>query len=170
VIGAASARPLPVELSNDRGFARRVWRLAATSAIALGLIWGLAIATLELPAAVPTAFVLGWALMPTILLASLARPRLRYGLIVPASLVTLGLLAVCVGWLPADGVAATGWLLLTTGVAVGGVLGLWLWYRLVPVPARLDDPFSTGRWALIALHIGLVLVGFALASTALVHA
>jgi hypothetical protein len=170
VIQAASGRSSPLELSGDRCFARRVWRLAATSAIALGLIWGLAIATLEVPAAVPTAFVLGWALMPTILLASLARPRLRYGLIVPASLVTLGLLAVCYGWLPADRLAAAGWLLLTGGVAVGGVLGFWLWYRLLPVPARLDDPFATGRWALIGLHVGLVVVGFALAATALLHA
>ena len=170
MIEAASGRAVPVELSGDRRFARRVWRLAATSAIALGLICGLAIATLELPAAVPTAFVLGWGLMPTILLGSLARPRLRYGLVVPASLVTLGLLSVCYGWLPSDRLAAAGWLLLTAGVALGGVLGLWLWYRLIPVPARLDDPFATGRWALIGVHVGLVVVGFAFAATALLHA
>jgi hypothetical protein len=82
--------------------------------------------------------------------------------------VSVGLLAIAVGWLPAERAAAGGWLLMTAGVALGGALGLWLWYRLVPVPAALDDPFSPLRWSLVGVHVSLVVVGFALAATALV--
>jgi hypothetical protein len=70
--------------------------------------------------------------------------------------------AFCLEWLPTDRVAAAGWLLMTGGVALGGGLGLWLWYRLLPVPASLDDPFSCGRWALVALHVGLIVAGYAI--------
>ncbi len=167
VIGTASPRSIPVELTTDRRFSRRVKRLAATSAVALGLIWALAITTLELPLVIDLAFLAGWALMPTTLVASLVRPRLRYGLAVPASLVAIGLLAICIGWLPNDRVVATGWLLITAGIALGGALGVWLWYRPVPVPARLDDPFSTGRWLLIGVHVALVVTGWGLAASTL---
>lgn len=173
MIGAAGPRRIPVErrapveLSRDPRFERRIRRLAVVSAVALGLIWGLAVATLEAPAAVDAAFAAGWLLMPLTLVASLRRPRLRYGLVLPASLVSISLLAVCLGWLPADPVVAVGWLLMTAGVALGGGLGLWLWYRLLPVPARLDDPFAAGRWALIGVHVALVVAGFGLAATAL---
>jgi len=168
VIGTAAPYPVmaSVELTRDPRFARRVRRLAGVSAAALGLVWWLAAMTLEAPAAVDAALVVGWLLMPLTLVASLARPRFRYGLVLPASLVSIGLLAVCIGWLPDDRLAAAGWLLMTAGVAVGGGLGLWLWYRLLPVPARLDDPFSAGRWVLIGVHVALVVAGFALAARA----
>lgn len=164
---AAVTRRVPVELTADRRFERRIRRLAVVSAVALGLLWTLAVTTLDAPPAVGVALAGGWLLMPSTLVASLLVPRLRYALVVPASMVSLGLLAVCVGWLPTDSTVASGWLLMTAGVALGGGLGLWLWYRLLPVPARLDDPFSRGRWALIATHVGLVVVGFPLAAKAL---
>lgn len=167
MIGAATARRSPVELTSDRRFERRIKRLAAVSAVALGLIWALVVATIAAPSAVDAVFAAGWLLMPSTLVASLRYPRLRYGLVVPASLVSVGLLAVCIGWLPTDPLVALGWLLMTVGIALGGCLGLWFWYRLLPVPARLDDPFSTGRWALIVAHIVLVVVGFGLAAQAL---
>jgi hypothetical protein len=155
-------RPLPIELTADPGFAGRVRRLAAISATALGVLLGLAIATLAAPWPVDAALAAGWLLMPTVLIASLARARLRVALVVPSSLVSVGLLAIVLLWRPDDPVAATGWLLLTAGVLLGGVLGLWLWYRLAPVPRALDAPYANGRWALIAIHAGLVLAGLAL--------
>jgi hypothetical protein len=57
--------------------------------------------------------------------------------------------------------------LVTAGVLLGGVLGLWFWYRLLPVPAALDDPFSRGRWTLIAVHVSLIVVGLVLAAVEL---
>jgi len=162
----ALTRPRPIELSADPRFAARVKRLAATSLVALGLISALA-ATLDAPAPVVAALAVGWVLMPTTLFASLARPLLRYVLVVPASLVGVSLLAISTGWLPADPVAATGWLLMTAGMLLGGVLGLWFWMRLVPVPQVLDDPYSTGRWTLIGVHVALIVVGFLLAATSL---
>jgi len=166
VIGTA-ARGIAIELTPDRRFERRVRRLAVVSAIALGLIWYLVVTTLEAPVAIDAVFAAGWLLMLMTLAASLRYPRLRYGLVVPASLVSIGLLAVCIGWLPTDPRVALGWFLMTAGIALGGGLGLWFWYRLLPVPARLDDPFSTGRWVLIGAHIALVVVGFGLAARAL---
>ena len=165
--GRAAAPRVPVEISPDPRFARRVRRLTLVSAVALGLISGLAIGTLEAPPLVRTAFAAGWLLMPLILAASLRRPWLRYGLTVPASLVTMALLAVCVWWLPDPPLAAAGWALMTAGVALGGSLGLWLWYRLLPVPDALDDPFARARWALIGVHVTLVVAGIALAALAL---
>ena len=164
-----AARPhrTSVELTADPGFERRIGRLAVVSAVALGLIWALVVTTLEAPVAVGAVFAAGWLLMPSTLVASLVRPRFRYALVVPASLVSIGLLGVCIGWPPADPLAAAGWLLMTAGVALGGGLGLWLWYRLLPVPAALHDPFSTGRWALIGVHVGLVVTGFVLAARAI---
>jgi hypothetical protein len=166
VIHEALHRPIPVELTDDRRITRRVKRLALVSAVALGLVWWLAAATLVTPVAVDTALLAGWLLMPTVLLASLRDMRLRYGLVVPSALVSLGLLAIVIGW-PPGGVAGFGWLLILLGVLLGGVMGLWFWYRLVPVPAVLDAPDATGRWALIAIHVGLVVVGLSLAASAL---
>lgn len=165
--GVAAASRIRVEVSPDPRFARRVRRLTLVSAVALGVIWSLAIGTLEAPPLVGAALAAGWLLMPLILAASLRRPWLRYGLTLPASLVTLALLAVCVGWLPAPPLAAVGWVLMTAGIALGGSLGLWLWYRLLPVPAALDDPFAGARWGLIGFHVTLVVVGAALAALAL---
>jgi hypothetical protein len=110
---------------------------------------------------------LGWLTMPTILVASLARPRLRYVLVVPSTLVGTGLLAISAAWLPANVIAAAGWLLMTVGILLGGLLGIWFWFRVVPVPDVLDDPFSPGRMALIRVHIALIVVGLSLAALAL---
>ncbi len=160
-------RPLPIELTADPRFAPRVRRLALISLIALGVLWALAVATLDAPWPVHAALAAGWLLMPAALVASLARARVRLALVVPSSLVSVGLLAIVIAWRPDDPVAATGWLLLTAGVLLGGLLGLWLWYRLVPVPRRLDDPYSGGRWALIGVHAVLILAGFALVAASL---
>jgi hypothetical protein len=104
--------------------------------------------------------------MPTLLVASLRRPLVRYALVVPSTLVGLGLLAICAVALPEDGVAAAGWVLTTAGIVLGGVLGIWFWFRLLPVPAALDDPFSPGRWALVMTHVALVVAGLILVGVA----
>lgn len=150
------------EMTADVGFERRVRRLAGVSSIALGVVFGLATAGGAGEGPVRVALALGWFLMPALLYSSLWRPVLRYLLVVPASLVSLALLAI-VGWgLPTALLAATGWILLTAGVLVGGGLGLWFWYRLLPVPPGFHDPFSPGRWALIGVHVGLVAMGLLL--------
>ncbi len=154
-----SAERAGVELSADPGFAGRIRRLAGTSVVALGLIWLLAARRLDAHPAVGVALASGWLLMPVVLWSSLRRPRLRYGLIVPSALVSLALLAVGATALPADPLARAGWLTLTAGILVGGVLGGWFWYRWRPVPAALDDPFAPGRWLLVAAHVGLVCAG-----------
>lgn len=165
----AIPRPIPVELSANARMAGRIKRLGFVSLVALGLIWTLAVASLETPRLVKWALAAGWVLMPTILFASLSRPLLRYGLVLPGSLVGLGLLAICAWWLPADPLAAAGWLLITVGVSMGSALGLWFWFRLLPVPASLDDPYSTGRLGLIRVHIALIVAGLGLASTGLIR-
>jgi hypothetical protein len=131
------------------------------------LVWLLAVTTLDAPPLLGVALAAGWVLMPTTLFASLARPLLRYALIAPASLVGAGLLAISAWWLPADPVVAAGWLLITAGVLLGGMLGTWFWLRLLPVPHSLDDPFSRGRWALIGIHVALIVSGLGLAATSL---
>ena len=163
----ALRRGTPIELSADRRVAGRIRRLAGTASIALGLIWYLAVATLDAPPAIGVALAAGWLSMPAILIASLERPLLRYALVIPSTLVGLPLLAISIAWLPAGPMAAAGWLLMTSGILMGGVLGLWFWYRLFPVPAALDDPMSSGRWMLIAVHIGLIVIGAILAATGL---
>ena len=140
-------------------------RLALTSVVALGIIWALAVATLDAPAVIGAGLAAGWLLMPSILVASLADPRWRYALVVPASLVGLSLLAISVAWRPAPPLAAAGWVMITGGVLLGGLLGLWFWYRLVPVPKPLDDPFSAGRVGLIRAHVTLIVIGLLLAGT-----
>lgn len=167
-MSAVLRRGTPIELSADPRFSGRVRRLALTSVVALGLIWVLAVATLEAPPVVGIALAAGWLLMPAILVASLARPAVRYALVVPATLVGLSLLAISWAWLPDHSVAATGWLLLTTGILLGGWLGLWFWYRLLPVPRQLDDPFSPARLALIGVHVALIVIGLLFAALPLV--
>jgi hypothetical protein len=155
---------MPVELSTDARFARRVKRLALTSVVALGVIWWLAATTLATPPFVGIALAVGWVLMPTVLVASLTHPRLRYALVLPATLIRAALLAISIWWLPPGPMAAAGWLLIMTGISLGGVLGVWFWFRLLPVPASLDDPFSAGRLALIGLHVALIVTGLPLAA------
>ena len=106
--------------------------------------------------------------MPAILWFSLRRPRLRYGLALPSALVTAALLVICATALPADAFAQAGWLLLTAGILVGGLLGFWFWFRWLPVPASLHEPFAPGRWLLVAIHVALVVVGLLLAGLAAV--
>lgn len=163
----AASRPRPVELSADPGFAGRVRRLGAVSIVALGIVWGLAATTLVAPGSVLAALLAGWVLMPATLFASLVRPVVRWALVLPASLVSIGLLAIVMGSLPGAPVAAAGWVLILAGVVLGGFMGIWLWYRLLPVPAPLNDPFSPARWALIGVHVALIVVGMILAATAL---
>jgi hypothetical protein len=166
----SAGRALPIELSADPAFAWRIRRLAMVSLVALGMIWGLAATTLDAPEVIGAALLAGWVLMPAVLAVSLAWPVARFALVVPASLVTLGLLAIVLAWLPASPVAAAGWVLMLLGVALGGVMGLWLWYRLLPVPAALAHPFSPARWRLIGVHVGLIVVGLALAAGPLLGA
>ena len=152
-----------VEMTADSRFAVRVIRLAATSVVALGLIWGFQQATLDAPAFIGIALAAGWVLMPALLMVSLRWPVARYGLALPSTLVGGGLIAVCLTALPEGwGVARVGWLMITAGVLMGGVLGLWFWFRLAPVPRLLDDPFGPGRWTLVIVHIALIVVGLAL--------
>ena len=158
--GRASA---PVEMARDARFSMRVIRLAATSVVALGLIWGFQFATLHTPQFVGVSLAAGWALMPVLLVASLRWPLVRYGLALPSTLVSVGLVVICLTALPADwGAVRVGWLMTTAGVFMGGVQGLWFWFRMAPVPRFLDDPFGTGRWVLVAIHIMLIVVGLAL--------
>jgi hypothetical protein len=42
------------------------------------------------------------------------------------------------------------------------LMGAWFWFRMLPVPAALDDPAAAGRWALIAMHVTLIVTGLVL--------
>ena len=84
-------------------------------------------------------------------------------LIVPATLVTLGLLGML---LETSGAELLGWAMLTAGILLGGTLGMWFWYRWIPVPRAFDDPYGAARMTLMAVHIGLVLFGAAIVFTA----
>lgn len=151
-----------VEMTADRSFTMRVRRLVVVSVIALGAITVLAATTTDAPIWVLVLLAYGWLAMPLLLALSVRRPVLRYGLVVPATSVVLGLLALSAWWLPSATIAAVGWLSITVGIASGSVLGLWLWYRLFPVPSTMEDPFAPKRMVLIAVHAGLIVVGIAL--------
>ncbi len=144
-----------IEMTGDRPFMHRVRRLVAISAVALGVIWGLAFIE-EAPAWVLALLAIGWVSMPAILAASLHRPSLRYALVVPAGTVSVGLVGMVMA---APDETVTGWVLITAGVLLGGFLGVWFWFRLLPVPRSLDDPFGWPRVALVSLHLALILVG-----------
>jgi hypothetical protein len=153
---------VPVELSGDRRFAGRVRRLAAVSALFLGLIWWAAANERGAPGWAILLLAAGWATMPTLLVASLWHPLLRVLLVIPSTLVTFGLAgAIALG--ENGGMSATaGWLMLLAGILMGDVLGLWFWLRLAPAPVGMDDPFATMRWAAICVHIALILLGLVL--------
>ena len=164
MIHRALGRPVPVELTDDPRIIGRVKRLALVSAVMLGIIWALAVDTLVSPYIVGGLLFAGWILMPVTLVASLYNVAARYWLALPSTLVTLGLLLVVLTKLPDEPVAAAGWLLMLVGVALGGGMGLWLWFRVLPVPHALDDPVANGRWILIGGHVALVVAGALLVS------
>lgn len=149
----------------DRRFRHRVVRLMITSLLALSSISLLAFATLETSMAVRIGLAAGSLLMPLTLGLSLRWPTFQNALIIPSLLVSLSLLAICGFHLPTDRIARAGWLLITVGIMAGGALGAWFWFRWAPVPATLADPFSSGRWALIGIHAGLVVAGLAIVGT-----
>lgn len=156
------------EMGTDPEILRRVRRLAAVSSVALGVVLLQSVTTLQAAPAVNLGLALGWLLMPTLLTLSIRRPWVRYLLIVPSALVSLSLVGLCRTVLPQDGAARAGWLLITGGVLMGGLLGLWFWYRLFPVPRFLDDAFSPGRWTLVATHVAAISIGSALVAVAAV--
>jgi hypothetical protein len=134
----------------------RVVRLAVTSVIALGLILGLWAVNRPGGPWVGAALGAGWALMPAVLLLMLRVPKARYALVVPSTLISVALVDVALV------VRSAGWAMVASGILLGGLLGAWFWFRLLPVPRPLRDPFGPGRWALIAVHVGLIVAGMAL--------
>jgi hypothetical protein len=151
-----------VEMSSDPIFLPRVRRLALTSAVVLGWIWVLAVGTLNAHPAIEIALLLGWVGMPAVLGLSLRLAWIRRLVAFPSALMTAALVAVCLFALPDDDAARAGWLLLTAGILFGAGLGVWFWYRWLPVPEPLDAPFAPARWVLIAVHVGLVVAGLLL--------
>lgn len=149
-------------MTGDLKFAGRVKRLAYTSLVALGLLFLLWLLTRPGGMLIGAALGAGWVLMPTLLFLSLRRPAVRQGVAVPAFLVGVALIAICVWHLPAQPEARAGWLLMTAGVVQGGFMGAWFWFRLLPVPALLQDPYSRARWTLIAVHVALIVSGLLL--------
>jgi hypothetical protein len=143
-------------------FAMRVVRLTWVAAVALGVIWWLARIVIPDQPFAHHMLAAGWLLMPSILATSLRWPILRYALVIPSSLTTVGLLVICLSALPPAGAARVGWLLTTGGILLGGVLGIWFWFRWLPVPPSLSEPFSAGRWAFIGVHVGLIAGGMLL--------
>jgi hypothetical protein len=87
---------------------------------------------------------------------------LRFALAVPASLVAIALTVFCATDLPDGAAAAAGWWLVTASIWLGAGLGMWLWFRWLPVPDEFDNPFGPARLTLVAIHIGGVLAGIAL--------
>ncbi len=150
-----------VELTRHPGFGRRIRRLVRISAVALGIIWALVMLLADTSNAAPLLVGAGWLTMPTLLAVSLKQPAARYLLIIPAALVAAGL-GVVVATNRASATEALGWWLLLAGVLLGASLGAWFWYRWLPVPTAFHQPFSPGRWALITVHAGAILLGVGL--------
>jgi len=152
-----------IEMSGDQTFLPRVRRLAGVSSVALGAIWLLAVTTTPPHHwAVDAALLAGWISMPAVLWASIRRPGVRPFVFLPSALVTLGLVALCLTALPSGAAARVGWILVTGGILIGGVLGGWFWFRWFPVPSVLDKPFSSGRWALVGAHVTMIVGGLLL--------
>ncbi len=153
----------------ERSIEARVRRLAFVSMVALGVIWWLARDAGFAPWQSEVALAAGWALMPAILAASLRLPSVRVALVLPATLVTAALAGISVEASHGESSAMLGWTSLLTGILLGDVLGLWLWFGLMPVPHSLRDPGSAWRWLLVAVHVGFVVGGvLVLAAEALV--
>jgi hypothetical protein len=154
--------PTRPEMSTDHRFRARLSRLVGVSAVALGLILWAAASTTNVGGWFLGCLAAGWVMMPILLWIGRDRPAARWGLMVPATLVVVGLAGVLSG-LAVGSAAFWGWALVTAGILVGAGLGGWFWYRFVPVPDGLADPFAASRWWLIALHAGLVVVGLVVA-------
>ena len=150
--------PTAVEMTADARFAARVRRLIAVSAVALGAIFVLALRDVGGAGGAAAMAGIGWLTMPAILALSLQRPRLRYLLALPATLVAV---AVAFTALSTDAgpLSLAGWWMISAGIGMGGGLGMWLWFRWLPVPEVLDAPFSAARWTLIGIHAGLTVIG-----------
>ena len=146
-----------VELTTDASFTRRVRRLVWISLVALGLITTLAVQS-EAAAWMVALMVVGWALMPSLLWFSIQRPKLRYGLVVPATCFSVAVVGMAVA---SQGAAAVGWRLIASGLLVGGADGMWFWMRWLPVPPRFNDPYGSPRLTLIGIHVTLLVAGLA---------
>jgi len=81
---------------------------------------------------------------------------------VPASLAIVGMAIGGAFGPPTTSLGIAGWWLALVGQAFGGTLGAWFWCRRLPVPTALDDAFSPWRWALVAIHVGVVVLGMSL--------
>lgn len=159
-------RSLPREMTDDPAFAGRVRRQAFLGSIVLGLVWGLAVASSPVEPLSRWLLLVGWPLLVTVLLSSLRHPRLRYAGVVPSTLIAGALITISFNT-GIDQPEAVGWWLLTAGIVVGICLAVWFWFRWLPVPGGLDDPFSPGRWALIAVHATLVVTGLIVVAASL---
>ena len=145
----------------ERLMAARVRRLTFVSAVALGPIWWLARETPHTTSLSSWGLALGWLFMPAVLALSLRLPAARFGLVLPATVVT-GAIALLTIEAWRDGAASSfGWGVLLVGILVGDLLGVWLWSGVLPVPPPLQNPDSALRWLLIAVHVSLVLSGLA---------
>jgi hypothetical protein len=147
------------ELSSEPAFSNRIRRLSATSAVALGITWLLWIETVSAPRALTFMLLAGWIAMPVVLIGSLRAPAVRWLLVVPSTLVGVPVLAAATGAVTVEPAAQGGWILVAVGIVLGALLGIWFWFRLLPVPVELDDPFSRGRWMLIAVHVATIASG-----------
>ena len=151
-----------VELTRDPAFTRRVRRLVWISSIALGVITLLAVRD-DASAWVIVLMLVGWLLMPVLLHLSIDNPRLRRGLLVPGTSFTLGGLGMAVATV---GALSVGWWLIAAGLMLGGTQGVWFWFRWMPVPGHLDDPFAWPRLGVVGVHVALLLVGIAVVAAA----
>jgi len=135
----------------------RVRRLSLVSSVALGVIWWLAHSSDNASPLASAGLLAGWVLMPVVLITSLRLPLLKYGLVAPSTLVLCALFLISSNAFP-----SFGWLALTSGVALGGLMGAWFWFRWAPIPHPLQPHNSRGRITLIAVHVTLILSGTAL--------
>lgn len=141
----------------------RLVRLAATSAVALGIVLWLGATKLDDPhPVILLGLGVGWVLMPAGLMLTLYEPRWRLVLMAPSTALTASLVAANVTALPVHAVGSVGWSVLTAGVFAGGLLGSWLWLGWAPIPDRLRNPYSRSRWSMVAAHVGMVASGLIL--------
>jgi len=152
-----------LEMTTDRIFGHRVRRLVVITAVGLGVLAGFAYLD-GAPLWALGMLGFGSLSVPFTLACSLRRPRARRALLVPAVAVPIGLAGVAGA---ASEATAAGWIVALAGLAAGAFLGLWFWFRWLPVPWILDDPFGWPRVALVGVHIGLILAGGALIAAGL---